>query len=491
MSPDKESSELTIFVINGCWHFDPKRNMLRHHLDGRAYELEHQLVVLLVYFITHQQQVLTKEQLLKDNWPGKVVNDENLTVAVSKLRKHFADSSKQPEVIKTIPGTGYQFVAEAQRQSVEVPRQQGPKANYLLPVSLSAVFALSFIGLIWYFGESTEVSQSLPVAHSTETSAIDALAVRSEQAHVEEIPLLVQAWHSVLQNHPDNAAAYWYLAKLKIQLLGPWVGERIKHFDELSALLAKALELDPDNAEAWYWLGNLNFWHKLAYSEAEAHLLRAISLKDDPRYYIHYSELLVAQGKFAEVFELAEQVRKNMPYLFAFPGLAWVYQLSGQPEKGWLELQRIRQTESDSYPWHCSAVRIAQQLGFADESLASLLWLLEQTEEGSAHTSQVRERYAEGGLATVYHYLLEVKFSGDVGHYLPPLSWARYAIIAGDPAAESYFQQAVEKRQLPLLWAGFDPLYASLHNSQPFLEWLEVLNLSSHVSAQAKTLIGE
>jgi DNA-binding winged helix-turn-helix (wHTH) protein len=79
---------------------------------GVIIELENRLVSLLIYFINHQNDVLHKEHLLKTIWHGKVVNDDSLAVAVSYLRKALGDNSRAPQFIKTIPGVGYQFIAE-------------------------------------------------------------------------------------------------------------------------------------------------------------------------------------------------------------------------------------------------------------------------------------------------------------------------------------------------------------------------------------------
>lgn len=471
------SCDQTIFIINQCWHFDPYRHTLKRSSEQQSVEIEHQLAVLLNYFIAHPQQVLSKEQLLQDNWPGKVVNDENLTVAVSKLRKLFADNSKQPDVLKTIPGKGYQFVASVEQDSSARPQLARQKLAVM-----AVILAIAAGAAFWLFLQQNDYRPQAyitPHEHTATEAELRLLLSQSEQAAADDIPALIQAWHQVARQQPEQATAYWYLAKLKIALLGPWLGEQPQHFDELSALLKKALALEPNNAEAWYWLGNLYFWHQRDYVQAEACFEKAISLQDRPLFYIHYSELLLAQGKFAGVFNLAEQVRAKQPHLFAFPGLAWVYQLSGQPDKGWQELQRIRQTEVDTYAWHASAVRISQQLGLDEESFASLRWLLQQSEQGKPHIGAVETIFASSGMTGVYHYLLQHKFTGDIGHYLPPLSWARYAIASGDlTQAEYYFQQAVQQYQLPLLWAAVDGFYQPLHGSKVFSDWLATLNLA-------------
>ena len=83
-------------------------------VGDKLIELEHRLVLLLIYFIHHKGEVLSKEQLLKTIWQGKVVNDDSLSVAVSHIRKALGDNPRAPQFIKTIPGVGYQFIGDAE-----------------------------------------------------------------------------------------------------------------------------------------------------------------------------------------------------------------------------------------------------------------------------------------------------------------------------------------------------------------------------------------
>ena len=59
---------------------------------------------LLLTLVERRDRVVTKNELLDSVWPGLVVEESNLQVHISSLRKVLG-----PEVIVTIPGRGYRF----------------------------------------------------------------------------------------------------------------------------------------------------------------------------------------------------------------------------------------------------------------------------------------------------------------------------------------------------------------------------------------------
>jgi DNA-binding winged helix-turn-helix (wHTH) protein len=65
-------------------------------LGGRAFDL-------LLALIERRGEVLSKDELMRRVWPGLVVEENNLTVHMSALRKAIG-----PAAISTVPGRGYQ-----------------------------------------------------------------------------------------------------------------------------------------------------------------------------------------------------------------------------------------------------------------------------------------------------------------------------------------------------------------------------------------------
>lgn len=472
-------------LLNDSWYLDTQRNILR--CRNHSYDAEHQLFVLLAYFVRYQQQVLPKEQLLRDNWPGKIVNDENLTVAISKLRKIFSDNAKQPAFIKTVPGVGYQFIANVQPVP-STPHTQAKAGNKQYALLFAAAILISVLVLsLLATNDTTPLSNSVTALPATADTQHSALIAASEQTDAAGIPALLQQWRSVLQQDPDNVDAYWHLAQLKLKLLHWQVATDSGHFAELGALLQKVVSLEPGHAKAWSWLAKLHFWHKQDYTLSEQYFRRALAIEATAETYYAFAEMLLAQGQHQQALDYATKARNLLPHHYALPGLAWVYQLSGAPEQAWQELQRIRQTEQETSLWHASALRISHQLGLLQHSFDSLVWLLSQSEEGRALLPDINHLYQQQDIAVVYQLLMEQKFAGDIGHYQPPLSWSRYAILAGNnEAALHYLEQATNEFQLPLLWAAVDPLYQPLHNSALFQSWLHRIKLSAPALAPKK-----
>jgi len=76
-------------------------------VDGQPAILGARAFDLLMALIDRRDRLVSKDELLEAVWPGLVVEENNLQVQVSALRKLFG-----PKVISTIPGRGYRFTAE-------------------------------------------------------------------------------------------------------------------------------------------------------------------------------------------------------------------------------------------------------------------------------------------------------------------------------------------------------------------------------------------
>ena len=65
----------------------------------------------LLALVERHGQVLEKDELMKRLWPDSYVEEGNLTLNISTLRKALGENPQQHEYIVTVPGRGYQFVA--------------------------------------------------------------------------------------------------------------------------------------------------------------------------------------------------------------------------------------------------------------------------------------------------------------------------------------------------------------------------------------------
>ncbi len=73
-------------------------------------------VALLGLLAGRQGAVVSKDEIMKAVWPGRVVEEANLNVQVSKLRQILDQNRAEGSCIQTLPGRGYCFVAPVVRR---------------------------------------------------------------------------------------------------------------------------------------------------------------------------------------------------------------------------------------------------------------------------------------------------------------------------------------------------------------------------------------
>ena len=101
--------------FRGCYEFGPFRLDVSRRLlfrEGRPVTLTARLFETLLVLIEGKGRLVEKDELMNRLWPDTVVEEANLTVSVSSLRKALGESTKEHRFIVTVPGRGYQFVAE-------------------------------------------------------------------------------------------------------------------------------------------------------------------------------------------------------------------------------------------------------------------------------------------------------------------------------------------------------------------------------------------
>ena len=91
------------------YRLHPRRRLLER-TGGERIALTSAAFSVLVYLVEHAGELVPRAALIEAVWPNTVVEDNNVTKAVSVLR-HVIGA----ELIVTVPRRGYQFVADVQR----------------------------------------------------------------------------------------------------------------------------------------------------------------------------------------------------------------------------------------------------------------------------------------------------------------------------------------------------------------------------------------
>ncbi len=112
------------------YEFDSFRlNPADHSLrcGGKPVPLTPKSFDILVTLIESNGRLVTKDELMKKIWPDSFVEEANLTVNVSALRKALGDTPEHQQYIETVPKLGYRFIASV------TARQSGNVGNSLRP----------------------------------------------------------------------------------------------------------------------------------------------------------------------------------------------------------------------------------------------------------------------------------------------------------------------------------------------------------------------
>jgi predicted ATPase/DNA-binding winged helix-turn-helix (wHTH) protein len=117
----------TAFAFGPAGRFVLSFDERRLAIDGATVPLGSRAIDLLIVLADRSGEMVRKSELLDRVWPDEDVNENNLQVQVSSLRKCLG-----PDVIQTVPGRGYRLVVGAAEHETTVT---APRA---VPATLTA-----------------------------------------------------------------------------------------------------------------------------------------------------------------------------------------------------------------------------------------------------------------------------------------------------------------------------------------------------------------
>jgi Tol biopolymer transport system component/DNA-binding winged helix-turn-helix (wHTH) protein len=152
----------------GPFSVDPVKRQLKNQselvpLNSKAFDL-------LLVLIEESGKVVEKDELMKRLWPDSFVEEGNLSVQVSTLRKALGETPNDHQYIVTIPGRGYRFAepVRTRENGHEFVRREGDhpeKAKWLnkwIGLAIALVLAAGIAVWLKFFAPAQKASVSLP-----------------------------------------------------------------------------------------------------------------------------------------------------------------------------------------------------------------------------------------------------------------------------------------------------------------------------------------
>jgi TolB-like protein/Tfp pilus assembly protein PilF len=75
---------------------------------------------LLLFLVQNREQVVTRDDLLKAVWEGRIVSESTLTSHINAVRKAIGDTGKEQRLIRTVSRRGLRFVGKIEEQVLPV-----------------------------------------------------------------------------------------------------------------------------------------------------------------------------------------------------------------------------------------------------------------------------------------------------------------------------------------------------------------------------------
>ena len=80
-------------------------------VDGAPVHLERQVFDVLRFLLENRDRVVSRDELIEAVWQGRIVSEATISARIFAARRAVGDTGKAQKVIRTLPRSGFRFVA--------------------------------------------------------------------------------------------------------------------------------------------------------------------------------------------------------------------------------------------------------------------------------------------------------------------------------------------------------------------------------------------
>ena len=415
---------------------------------GQRVRLSPKAFDVLEVLVTERPRAVSKHLLLDRVWSRVVVEEQNVKNAVVEIRAALGDDRS---AIRTVQRFGYAFSAEA----LEEP-EQADQARY------------------WISRERLSAAPVSAAAHEAYVAA------RVQMTHFsDDLRPAIESLEQAVRLDPSFAAAWAALAAVHANraFLG---SEEPRHGYELARIAAdRALQLQPDSAEALVALGTVRCMADWDWSGAASLLERAIAV--DPAAWLarcQYGSLLVISGRHAESIVQFTAMRDLAPLMpESHVTLAWGHYIARSYREALHVLSRVREL-FPTYDASFAEALCQSGLRARDAAVKACGRALQSGHQWPRELSYCAYAYGIFGFRSEAMTLVErihaLTGGGTGAEY--DLAVA-YTGLGECDLAIGWLERAADARSGLVAMIGFDPMFDGLRGDHRFVALLRRMNL--------------
>lgn len=322
------------YRFRNCYLNCEERRVLK---DGEYLELTPKTFDVLQLLVEKRGEIVTKDEILGKVWNGSLIEEGNLAVHVSKLRRLLGET-KTERFIETVPGIGYRFVAPISKSKPLEPTGNRESRKYYLKGK-------------YFFEKRT----------------------------AEEIHKAVDCFRKSISLDPTNPLPYFETVEC-YRLLYSFDYISYKEFSaHVRPIVASVAKLEQYTDVVHIVYASVTLALDWKFEEAEQHLKTALEINPDSLIaHTRYSELLLLLGRFSEACEELEQIsRIDHVSVVTYNRLGRLFYGMRQPEKAFFCLNEALELEPSHYETLTLLGGVLTELGDYPAAIATFNKVLE------------------------------------------------------------------------------------------------------------------
>jgi TolB-like protein/DNA-binding winged helix-turn-helix (wHTH) protein/tetratricopeptide (TPR) repeat protein len=299
----------------------------------------------------------------------------------------------------------------------------------------------------------------------------------NSRADVEES---IGYFEQAIKKDPTFAPGYLGLANAYSELGSVFIGDPPEKVRPQAILAArKALELDPESAEAHVLLANMQ-QAQWQWSEAEVEYQRALALNpNDAAAHLAFAYWLLCHGRTDEAVTWAQRGRQLDPLAVSGDDLAWILFLARRYDESEREVRSLLAMHPDDAGalWDLGFALIAN--GQPEAAVPALEKARAVSNRSPGVTGVLIRAYAHAGRRTdALRLLAELKKRKQAG-YIPAAAFVNAYLGLGDnEQAFVWLEKAYTEQSIILQWVKVHPYFDPIRGDRRFADLVRRVGLN-------------
>lgn len=314
------------------------------------------------------------------------------------------------------------------------------------------------------------------------TSSVDAYQLymrgnlHSRRLIKSEVEKGIDYFNKAIEADPSFALAYVELANAYRALVLSSDESPLEEMPKAKAAALKAVELDPELAEAWASLAVSDFWYDWNWSSAEEHHRKALEL--DPgnaSARMFYAHLLSNIGRHDEAISEIRKAREAEPANLLVNAVeGQVLFFAGQHIESEQALKRTIDLDPNFWLPHLFLVRVYLADGRIGDAIASAQRASELSGGNAEAASTIAYCMARAGRSGEAARILKELLERSKSRYVPLYAIAQIHLALGDKdAAIAELEKAYEGRESLMVFLKVEPKWEPLRSDPRFVELIQ------------------